>query len=97
MDDWARWRGDLEDPILVVVKEVDDITHANSVSSPIISCQASKRKAKKIKRVPTTVSQVGSCYAYKKSSQMNLNNKKIYVIMVKRVSKTILKGAIRAS
>ena len=56
-DDWARWMCDLKDTVLVVIKEVDHITHANIVSSAITSCQGSKRKAKKIKGRPTTVSQ----------------------------------------
>ena len=74
-DNWARWMCDLKDTVLVVIKEVDHITHANIVSSPITSCQRSRRKTKKIKGRPTTVSRLGSCWAYKRSSQMNLIKK----------------------
>ena len=56
-DDRARWMCDLKYPVLVVIKEVDHITHANIVSSPITSCQRSRKKTKKIKGRPTTVSQ----------------------------------------
>ena len=49
-DDRARWMCDLKDAVLVVIKKVDHITHANIVSAAITSCQGSKRKAKKMKR-----------------------------------------------
>ena len=48
--DRARWMCDLKDAVLVVIKKVDHITHADIVSAAITSCQASKRKAKKIKK-----------------------------------------------
>ena len=51
-DDRVRWRGDLKDPVLVVIKEVNHISNANIVSSPITCCQRSRRKAKKSKGDP---------------------------------------------
>ena len=41
-DDRAGWRGDLEDPVLVAIKEVNHITYANVVSSPITCRQGSR-------------------------------------------------------
>ena len=46
-DDRARRRGDLEDPVLVGIKEVNHIAYANSVSSPITRCQGGRMKTKK--------------------------------------------------
>ena len=51
-DDRARWRGDLKDPVLVVIKEVNHISNANIVSSPNTCCQRSRKKTKKAKGDP---------------------------------------------
>ena len=81
-DNRAGWRCNFKHPVLVVIKEMDHVTHANIVSSPITGCQRSKGKTKKSKGDPQRSLSQEAAKLSKRSSRMNLINKMIFNTVV---------------